>query len=50
MKWLESVDVPTAPGIGAQNDGQPEPLSYLVAESNSGVRQPAHRNSPARFS
>ena len=31
MPWLVSLVVPTASGIGAQNDGQPEPLSYLVA-------------------
>ena len=30
MPWLVSLVVPTAPGIGCQNDGQPEPLSYLV--------------------
>ena len=50
MKWLPSVEVPTAPGIGCQNDGQPEPLSYLVAESNSGSPQPAQRKVPGRFS
>ena len=42
--------MPTASGIGAQKDGQPEPLSYLVPESNSGSPQPAQRKVPARFS
>src|SRR5689334_4568418 len=48
--WLLSVEVSTASGIGAQNEGQPEPLSYLVEESNSGSPQPAQRKTPARFS
>jgi hypothetical protein len=50
MKWLLSVEVPTAPGIGAQKDGQPEPLSYFVPDSNKGSPQPAQRKVPARFS
>ena len=40
----------TASSLGAQNEGQPEPLSYLVLESNNGSPQPAQRKTPVRFS
>src|SRR6476619_940552 len=50
MPWLVSLVVSTALSLGAQNEGQPEPLSYLVLESNSGSPQPAQRKTPARFS
>ena len=30
--------------------GQPVPLSYFICDVNSGRAQPAHTNTPARFS
>src|SRR6185312_13080507 len=50
MPWLVSLVVSTALSLGAQNEGQPEPLSYLVLESNKGSPQPAQRKTPVRFS
>src|SRR5215471_9882644 len=50
MKKLGSDEVPTASSKGCQNDGQPVPLSYLVAEANKGVPQPAQTKVPGRFS
>ena len=41
MKKLRSVVVATAPSMGWKKLGQPVPLSYFVAASNSGVPQPA---------
>src|SRR4051812_12670332 len=50
MPWLVSVVVVTAPGLVSQKLGQPVPLSNLVWASNSSAPQPAHSNSPGRFS
>src|SRR5256885_3298276 len=50
MPWLLSVRVSTAPGRVSKKLGQPVPLSNLVEASNSSAPQPAHWNSPGRFS
>ena len=50
MPWVVSLVVSTALSLGAQNEGQPEPLSYLVDDSNSGWPQPAQWKMPFRFS
>ena len=49
MKWLVSVELPTASGIGAQKEGQPEPLSYLVADSNGLAATGAAKGAGALF-
>src|SRR3569833_1802817 len=50
MPWLLSVRVSTAPGLTSLKLGQPVPLSYLAEASNNSAPQPAHWNSPGRFS
>src|SRR5690349_18297388 len=50
MPCVVSVVVATALGNGFQKLGQPEPLSYLVFDSNSGWLQAAQWNTPVRFS
>src|SRR5947199_9860112 len=50
MPWLLSVRVSTAPGLTSLKLGQPVPLSYLADASNNSAPQPAHWNSPGRFS
>jgi hypothetical protein len=47
---LKSVVVPSAPASGCQKLGQPVPLSYLWALSNSGRLQAAQMKVPGRFS
>src|SRR6201994_4693227 len=40
-----SATLPSATGL--ENDGQPQPASNLVSDSNSGVPQPMHRYVPS---
>src|SRR5258705_12287437 len=50
MKSLRSVVVANAPGIVVKKLGHPVPLSNFIAEVKSGRPQPAHANTPGRFS
>eukprot|EP00619_Florenciella_sp_RCC1007_P002117 CAMPEP_0205926206 /NCGR_PEP_ID=MMETSP1325-20131115/19881_1 /ASSEMBLY_ACC=CAM_ASM_000708 /TAXON_ID=236786 /ORGANISM="Florenciella sp., Strain RCC1007" /LENGTH=88 /DNA_ID=CAMNT_0053294889 /DNA_START=23 /DNA_END=285 /DNA_ORIENTATION=- len=43
---LKSVRSVTAAPTGAQNEGQPEPLSNFCSDLNSGCLQPAHKKTP----
>ena len=47
---MKSRLVWNAPGMVVKNDGQPVPESNFIAELNKGSAQPAHTNTPARFS
>src|SRR5471032_824985 len=47
---LWSVVVPNTPGMAAKKLGQPVPLSYFIADVKTGRSQPAHANTPGRFS
>ena len=49
-KILLSDLVLNAPSIVVKNDGQPVPLSYFIADVNTGQLQPAQTNTPRRFS
>ena len=50
MKNARSMDVATAPSSDVQKLGHPVPLSYLAEDEKSGWWQPAHENTPCRFS
>src|SRR5688572_30466509 len=47
---FRSVVVSTAPSIGAQKLGQPVRLSNFVSDEKRSAPQPAHRNTPSRYS
>src|SRR5215204_974016 len=50
MPCVVSLVVATALGNGFQKLGQPDPLSYLVLDSNSGWLHAAQWNTPVLFS
>src|SRR3970282_2761489 len=49
-KKLRSVEVRTAPSIGAQKLGHPVRLSYFVSDAKRGRSQPAQTNVPRPYS